>query len=110
MADDVVVHGSGDDATADGDAFGEALAAWREAVPDGEDVVDDVVVQDDTVVLFCTRHARSETDRTDRSADAGDPFEVSVVHRLRFEDWRVAEWWWMADASGATRRLDAPSR
>ncbi|ESP87715.1 ester cyclase [Candidatus Halobonum tyrrellensis] len=107
VADGVVVHGFGDATTRGIDAFADALAAWHEAVPDGEDAVDDVVVQDDTVVLFCTRRGTLEADRPDIPADAGDSFEVDVVHRLRFSDWQVAEWWWMADALGAARQLDA---
>lgn len=107
VADEVVVRGSGDEPTRGVDAFADTLAAWHEAVPDGEDAVDDVVVQDDTVVLFCTRRGTLETDRPDLPADAGDSYEVSVVHRLRFADWQVAEWWWMADALGAARQIDA---
>ena len=59
--EDLVVHGlcAGTDSKGV-DAFREELTAWREAVPDSEDHIDDIVTEGDTVVLFCTRRGTQE--------------------------------------------------
>ena len=109
LADDLVVHGLGADEETKGvDAFAEGLAAWRAAVPDSEDAVDDAVAEGDTVVLFCTRRGTLESEYPGVPVGAvGNSFEVTVVHKFRFEDWRVAEWWRLADALGMARQLGA---
>lgn len=109
LTDDVVVHGLGSGEETKGvDEFAEGLAAWHEAVPDSADTVDDAVAEGDTVVLFCTRRGTLESEYPGVPAGAvGKSFEVAVVHKFRFEDWRVAEWWRLADALGMARQLDA---
>ena len=109
LADDVVVHGLGSGEDTKGvEAFAEGLAAWRVAVPDSEDTVDDAVAEGDTVVLFCTRRGTLESEYPGVPAGAvGNSFEIVVVHKFRFEDWRVAEWWRLADALGMARQLGA---
>lgn len=109
LTDDVVVHGLGSGEETKGvAAFAEGLAAWRAAVPNSEDTVDDAVAEGDTVVLFCTRRGTLESEYPGVPAGAvGNSFEVVVVHKFRFEDWRVAEWWRLVDALGMARQLGA---
>jgi predicted ester cyclase len=107
LDDDLVVHGLGANTDARGlDLVREKLFVWHAAVPDSEDAIGDVIAADDAVVCFCTRRGTLTGEYPGMPPGAlGRAFEIAVVHRFRFEDGKVVEWWELADALGMARQL-----
>jgi predicted ester cyclase len=107
LADDLVVHGLDAHTDTHGlPTFREKLFAWHAAVPDSEDTIEDMIAAKDTVVCFCTRRGTQIGGYPGLPPEAiGRTFEIPIVHKFRFEDGKVVEWWELADALGMARQL-----
>ncbi len=109
--DDFIGHGSRGRTFTHEDGRREALG-WREAFPDLDVVVDQVIADGDKVAVRWTARG-TNTGNGNGITATGKSVETSGIALFRFEDGKVAEEWVSADTLGLLRQLDmlpAPNR
>lgn len=105
---DYVLHFPGLQAPVDLDGHKQLVSMFREAVPDWEESVDDVIGEGDKVVIRVTGRGTHQGD-FQGIAPTGNHVTASGVGIARIENGRITEAWAAYDALGLMQQLGALS-